>query len=126
MLAKIWKRVLLAICIVACIFNLMSKLVNRHSLKENLKNANDGSTVFDFFKSSDVKATQGTDILDDTMNEKTHVENNNAEGYDDNSENIEETVEEDEIYSTDKDNVIIDEENENIENDNEIKENKKS
>ena len=49
MLAKSWKKILLAVCIIACIFNLTSKLVNRHSLKENLQSANDGETVFDIF-----------------------------------------------------------------------------
>lgn len=48
MLAKLWKKVLLAICIIACIFNIMSKLVNRTSLEANLKSANDGNVVFDF------------------------------------------------------------------------------
>lgn len=48
MLAKLWKKVLLAVCILACIFNIMSKLVNRNSLEVNLKSANDGNTVFDF------------------------------------------------------------------------------
>lgn len=47
MLAKMWKKVLLAICIIACIYNLMSKLVNRHSLESNLQSANDGNTVLD-------------------------------------------------------------------------------
>ena len=35
MLAKLWKKVLLAVCLVACLFNITYKLVNRHSLKEN-------------------------------------------------------------------------------------------
>ena len=48
MLAKLWKKVLLAVCIVACIFNIMTKLVSRNSLEVNLKSANDGNTVFDF------------------------------------------------------------------------------
>ena len=47
MLAKMWKKVLLAVCIIACIYNVMSKLVNRHSLESNLKSANDGNTVID-------------------------------------------------------------------------------
>lgn len=47
MLAKVWKKVLFAICIIACIYNVMSKIVNRHSLEENLKKANDGNVVFD-------------------------------------------------------------------------------
>ena len=37
MLAKIWKKVLLVICIIACLFNITSKIVNRVSLKEELR-----------------------------------------------------------------------------------------
>ena len=37
MLAKMWKKVLFAICIVACIFNIMSKLVKRISLNTQLE-----------------------------------------------------------------------------------------
>lgn len=48
MLAKMWKKFLLAVCIIACIYNIMSKLVNRASLEANLQRANDGNTVFDF------------------------------------------------------------------------------
>lgn len=58
MLAKMWKKVLLAVCIVACIFNIMSKLVNRTSLEENLKSANDGNVVFDIFTKKEESAEQ--------------------------------------------------------------------
>ena len=37
MLAKIWKKLLLAICIIACIYNVMNKLVSRTSLEAQLK-----------------------------------------------------------------------------------------
>lgn len=37
MLAKIWKKLLLFILIVACLFNIVSKLVFRASLKEELE-----------------------------------------------------------------------------------------
>ena len=37
MLAKLWKKVLLAICIIACIFNIMLKLVKRISLNTQIK-----------------------------------------------------------------------------------------
>ena len=37
MLAKIWKKVLFAICIIACIYNVMNKLVSRTSLELQLK-----------------------------------------------------------------------------------------
>ena len=36
MLAKIWKKICLAILIIACLFNIVSKLVNRISLNNEL------------------------------------------------------------------------------------------
>ncbi len=36
MLAKIWKKVCLAILIIACLFNVVSKLVNKVSLNKEL------------------------------------------------------------------------------------------
>ena len=59
-----WKKVLFAICIVACIFNIMSKLVNRHSLRENLESVNDGITVFDIFKKDEVKVSESEEFID--------------------------------------------------------------
>ena len=38
MLAKLWKKLLFAICIIACIYNVMNKLVSRTSLEVQLKN----------------------------------------------------------------------------------------
>lgn len=67
MLAKIWKKVLLAVCIIACIFNIMSKLVNRHSLKENLESANDGETVFSIFQKEEVVESE-SELIEGVMN----------------------------------------------------------
>ncbi len=39
MLAKIWKKVCIAILIIACLFNVISKLVNRISLKTEIKSS---------------------------------------------------------------------------------------
>lgn len=36
MLAKIWKKLLMFILIVACVFNVMSKLINNLSLEDEL------------------------------------------------------------------------------------------
>ena len=36
-MAKIWKRLLLIVLIVACLFNVVTKLVRRYPLKEELK-----------------------------------------------------------------------------------------
>ncbi len=70
MLAKMWKKILLAVCIIACLFNLTSKLVNRHSLESNLKSANDGNTVLDPIK------TEKDDKIDNTASKQnTKTEN---------------------------------------------------
>jgi Na+-transporting methylmalonyl-CoA/oxaloacetate decarboxylase gamma subunit len=36
-MAKIWKKLLLVILILACLFNVVSKIVRRYPLKEELK-----------------------------------------------------------------------------------------
>lgn len=36
MLAKIWKKLLMLILIIACLFNVITKLVNKSSLKDEL------------------------------------------------------------------------------------------
>ncbi len=41
MLSKIWKKALLAICIIACLFNVMGKLIGRTSLDIQLKSVAD-------------------------------------------------------------------------------------
>lgn len=71
MLAKIWKKALLAVCIIACIFNIMSKLVNRHSLKENLESVNDGETIFSIFQKEEVVETKSEPIIEGVMTPET-------------------------------------------------------
>lgn len=73
MLAKMWKKILLAICIIACIYNIMSKLVNRGSLEANLRKANDGNTVFDF--SSKESENDFPEIVDEVITKNAIVEN---------------------------------------------------
>lgn len=36
-MSKIWKKLLLGILIIACLFNVVSKLVKKYSLKEELQ-----------------------------------------------------------------------------------------
>ena len=38
-MAKIWKKLLLVILIVACLFNVVSKIVKRYSLKEEMQSS---------------------------------------------------------------------------------------
>ncbi len=47
MLAKIWKKLLMAICIIACIYNVMHKLVSRTSLEEQLKSVQEQTSLID-------------------------------------------------------------------------------
>ena len=39
MIAKIWKKVLFLILIVACLFNVVNKLVNKASLEQELQSS---------------------------------------------------------------------------------------
>ncbi len=39
MIAKIWKKLLLFVLIVACLFNIISKLVTKVSLKQELESS---------------------------------------------------------------------------------------
>ena len=39
MIAKIWKKVLFVILIVACLFNIVNKLVHKSSLNEELQSS---------------------------------------------------------------------------------------
>ncbi len=74
MLAKMWKKILLAICIIACLFNLTAKLVNRHSLESNLKSADDGSTVLDAIKTE----TEEENIIIDNTETKNSKKRENT------------------------------------------------
>jgi hypothetical protein len=45
MLAKSWKKIALAICIIAILFNITSKLVHRTSVKEELTTVLGGDAI---------------------------------------------------------------------------------
>ena len=77
MLAKMWKKVLLAVCIIACIYNVMSKLVNRHSLESNLKSANDGNTVIDALREDEKNQS-----LNETVSSKESENSKEVEAID--------------------------------------------
>jgi hypothetical protein len=86
MLPKIWKKVLLAICIIACLFNITSKLVNRISLEKVIASEPEGVNV--------------KEILNITDEEPVVTNNNNTVStYDVEDEEVidEETTNEDEI-----------------------------
>ena len=45
MLAKMWKKIALVICIVAIIFNIMYKLINKTNLKSELQSVIGGEAI---------------------------------------------------------------------------------
>ncbi len=47
MLAKVWKKALLAVCIIACLYNVMHKLISRTSLEVQLKSVESKTSVMD-------------------------------------------------------------------------------
>jgi len=91
MLAKIWKKLLLAICIIACLFNITGKIVNRHSLKLNLEAINDGSSAFNFKTFAD-QESEKSNVIDGVINNTAANEelvitdpNGNSNGNNDSS-----------------------------------------
>lgn len=101
MLAKMWKKVLLAICIIACIFNLMSKLVNRHSLETNLRSVNDGNTVIDSIKNQNLTTNE-------VSNSSSIIDNESTVNNDDNLNNEEKVIENEENVDSDNTDVESD------------------
>ena len=93
MLAKMWKKVLLAICIIACLFNITTKLVSRTSLEVNLKSVKDGESILSIFEekedntlnnNEETQAAPADKVLENSsINEnsstQTNIETNNSE-----------------------------------------------
>lgn len=57
MLAKIWKKLLLAICIIAVLFNITSKLVNRISLEKAISSTPEGVNLREVLNITDDQRT---------------------------------------------------------------------
>ena len=53
MLAKMWKKIMLFICIVAILFNITSKLVYKTNLVAQLKSVIGGSSISEIFKNKE-------------------------------------------------------------------------
>lgn len=52
MLAKVWKKALLVVCIVACMYNIMHKLISRTSLEAQLKSVENQNSIIDMLEDS--------------------------------------------------------------------------
>lgn len=87
MLAKIWKKALLAVCILACLYNVMSKLVSRTSLEIQLKSVENQTSLFDMFKEKNTKQEETN-----TQQEKENLETNVVETNQTNNEQEEDNT----------------------------------
>lgn len=77
MLAKVWKKALLLICILACIYNVMHKLVSRTSLELQLKSVQNQNSIIDMLEANDTtnKTTQNSSEVPQNTNTIKQVEN---------------------------------------------------
>ncbi len=91
MLAKIWKKVLLIICIIACLFNITYKIVNKTSLKVELQSIVGGESLSSIFKSKEkekkqsefiegIKDTIQTQVQQQPDNQSSQTEDNQNNG----------------------------------------------
>lgn len=81
MLAKIWKKALLIICILACLFNIISKLVNRTSLELQLDSVKNGVSLTEIFNSTNTDENVIDDDYESNIDnniEEKNVNNTNA------------------------------------------------
>ena len=98
MLAKIWKKVLFAICIIACLFNVVSKIVSRNSLEINLKSVNDGNTIWDSVKTKNETSNTSDKIEGVKDSSSNNSSENNVKKYvfeDEDNYNIDDSDDED-------------------------------
>lgn len=98
MLPRIWKKLLLAICIIACLFNVTAKLVNRISLEKVIASEQEGVDIRELLNITDehpVVTKNNTNTVSNynTVESKPMVEEYNQEQYD-NVENEEVNSEE--------------------------------
>lgn len=113
MLAKLWKNLLLTICVIAILFNITSKLVRRYSLDEQLNSVVDGASISDVFKKEESEKN-----AEKTPNKSKKEESTKKESLEDEIVD-EEIVEEDEYYEEDfeQEEVVEEEEYSDYEED---------
>lgn len=73
MLAKVWKKFLLVICVIACLFNITYKIVNKTSLKVELQSIVGGESLSSIFSNKDEE--QQSEYIDGVQNVANQVEN---------------------------------------------------
>lgn len=129
MLAKLWKNILLAICIIAILFNITSKLVRRYSLDEQLNSVVGGESLSEILKDEKNKEKNTSKTTNQKKNNKYNTtnekKNNNNKNYDEDeySDEIDEDynsrdLDDEEYYEEDSEGY--DDEESDIEEDNDI------
>lgn len=79
MLAKVWKKALLAVCIIACLYNVMHKLISRTSLEVQLKSVESKTSVMDSgYEENSVKIDE--EEIGDEMNFEENEDAPNEDG----------------------------------------------
>lgn len=76
MLAKVWKKFLLVICVIACLFNITYKIVNKTSLKIELQSIVGGESLSSIFNNNE-EETQ-SEYIDGVQNMENQVENTDS------------------------------------------------
>ena len=111
MLPKIWKKLLLAICIIACLFNITVKLVNRISLEKVIASEQEGVNVKELLNITDeqpvvtkpvnsvtnynvVETAPVVEQTDEQVNVKENIETENVEEENIDNEQVSENTEE--------------------------------
>ena len=109
MLPKIWKKLLLAICIIACLFNITVKLVNRISLEKVIASQQEGVNVKELLNITDeqpvvtkpvnnithynvVETAPVVEQTEQPVNVEENIENENLEEENINNEEVTENV----------------------------------
>ncbi len=80
MLAKVWKKALLAICMIACIYNVMHKIVSRTSLEFQLESVKDQSSIIDMLDTAPTNSNSQNSLVENkhTSTVKNENQSNNA------------------------------------------------
>lgn len=76
MLAKVWKKALLAVCIIACLFNVMHKLISRTSLEVQLKSVENQASLLDIFQPNDTSESKINSQQEEKTSENKQVDTN--------------------------------------------------
>jgi len=80
MLAKVWKKVLLAICLIACIYNVMHKIVSRTSLEFQLESVKNQSSIIDMLDTNSTNLkTQNSSVENKTSNTVKNENNSKSD-----------------------------------------------